>query len=145
MYISPLTKLALLPAPEAAGEADWPAEGLDIERIGGTSTCWIPFFAWIWALILAAAAAAAAAGSEGLRLAEAEAGLLEARASGLRLLRGSLTAGGDRDRRSNLDVRFGSGSFWSKRERLTARRSVSSISNIKTKTGKKERMHEGGL
>ena len=31
------------------------------ERIGGTSTCWMPFFAWICALILAAAAAAAAA------------------------------------------------------------------------------------
>ena len=79
---------------------------------------------------------AAAAGSEELRLAEAEAGLLEARASGLLLRRGSLTAGGDRERRSNLDVRFGSGSFWSKRERLTARRSVSSISNIKSKTRK---------
>src|SRR5690242_2663733 len=31
------------------------------ERMGGTSTCWMPFFAWICALILAAAAAAAAA------------------------------------------------------------------------------------
>jgi hypothetical protein len=57
MYISPLTKLALLPAPEPPGEADWLADGLKVERIGGTSTCWIPFFAWIWALILAAAAA----------------------------------------------------------------------------------------
>lgn len=27
------------------------------ERIGGTSTCWMPFFACSWALILAAAAA----------------------------------------------------------------------------------------
>lgn len=33
------------------------------ERIGGTSTCWMPFFAWICALILAAAAAAFAAAS----------------------------------------------------------------------------------
>jgi hypothetical protein len=32
-----------------------------------------------------------------------------------------------RARRSNLDVRFGSGSVWSKRERLAVRRSVSSI------------------
>jgi hypothetical protein len=57
MYISPFIVLALLPAPDAPGEADFPAAGLGVERIGGTSTCWIPFFAWIWALILAAAAA----------------------------------------------------------------------------------------
>lgn len=54
MYISPLTKLALFP--EAAGDSDFPP-GLRVERIGGTSTCWMPFFAWMLALILAAAAA----------------------------------------------------------------------------------------
>lgn len=36
-------------------------------------------------------------------------------------------AGGDRERRSNLEALRGSGSFWSKRERLAVRRSVSSI------------------
>ncbi len=69
-------------------------------------------------------------------LAEAGAGLPEFRPSGLLLRRGSLTAGGDRERLSNLDVRFGSGSFWSKRERLTARLSVSSILNIETRKSK---------
>jgi hypothetical protein len=81
---------------------------------------------------------AAAAGSAGLGFAEPGAGLSEVRPRGLLLRRDSLTAGGDRERRSNLDVRFGSGSFWSKRERLTARRSVSSILDIKTKIWKNE-------
>lgn len=36
-------------------------------------------------------------------------------------------AGGDRERRSNLEALRGSGSFWSKRERLAVRRSVSSM------------------
>jgi hypothetical protein len=54
MYISPLTKAALFP--EAPGDSDFPP-GLIMDRIGGTSTCWMPFFAWMLALILAAAAA----------------------------------------------------------------------------------------
>lgn len=40
----------------------------------------------------------------------------------------SLRAEGDRERRSNLEVFRGSGSFWSNRDRLAVRRSVSSIS-----------------
>jgi hypothetical protein len=56
MYISLFTKLALLPV-DPPGEADFAPEGLRVDRIGGTSTCWMPFFAWSWAFILAAAAA----------------------------------------------------------------------------------------
>jgi hypothetical protein len=85
------------------------------ERIGGTSTCWMPFFAWICALILAAAAAAAAAALflvvpavEGLSEASRAMGLRARCDSGSRL-------GGERERRSV-----------SKRER--AGRSVSSLS-----------------
>lgn len=49
-------------------------------------------------------------------------------AMGLRSLPGSERRdGGDRERRSNRDVLLGSGSVWSKRERFTVRRSVSSI------------------
>lgn len=39
----------------------------------------------------------------------------------------SLRAEGDRERRSNLEALRGSGSFWSKRDRLAVRRSVSSM------------------
>lgn len=39
----------------------------------------------------------------------------------------SLRAEGDRERRSNLDALRGSGSFWSKRDRLAVRRSESSM------------------
>lgn len=39
----------------------------------------------------------------------------------------SLRAEGDRERRSNLEVLRGSGSFWSKRDRLAVRRSESSM------------------
>lgn len=49
--------------PDFAGGEDAVAAGLAVERIGGTSTCWMPFLAWIDAFIRAAAAAAAAAGS----------------------------------------------------------------------------------
>jgi hypothetical protein len=85
------------------------------ERIGGTSTCWMPFFAWICALILAAAAAAAAAA---LFLVPAVDGLSEpSRATGLRARCDSDSRlEGDRERRSV-----------SKRERTG--RSVSSLSN----------------
>ena len=114
--------------------------------MGGTSTCWMPFLAWICAFILAAAAAigrisqcsqnmvfwrlpAAAAGSSGVFLADSEAGLPEARPTGLllRLESECLAGGGDRDRRSKREVRFGSGSVWSKRDRFALLRSVSSI------------------
>jgi hypothetical protein len=85
------------------------------ERIGGTSTCWMPFFAWICALILAAAAAAAAAALFLVR--PAADGLSDAsRATGLRARSASDSRlEGERERRSV-----------SKRER--AGRSVSSLS-----------------
>lgn len=74
----------------------------------------MPFFAWSCAFILAAAAAAAAAGSALF------AGLsVVPRAIGLRLRRLSdFLEDGERERRSKRDVRFGSGSVWSKRERF---------------------------
>jgi hypothetical protein len=74
---------------------------------------------------------AAAAGSEIIFLGVSGIGLPEVLGSGLllRLDSSSFTAGGDLERLSNLEVLFGSGSFWSKRDRFTARRSVSSISN----------------
>ena len=154
MYISPFIVLALLPAPDAPGEADFPAAGLSVDRIGGTSTCWIPFFAWIWALILAAAAAgnicqpnsqicnsifpghvpAAAAGSAPPFFAASGAGLSDALATGLLLRLDSVVgfrAGGERERLSNLETLFSSGSVWSKRERFAVRRSVSSMLTTK--------------
>lgn len=89
-------------------------------RIGGTSTCWIPFFAWICALILAAAAAAAAAASVTLAFfCSALEGLSEApRPIGLRVRResGSLLEG-DRERRSKRERGGRSDSSLSKRER----------------------------
>src|SRR5687768_619170 len=39
--------------------------------------------------------------------------------------------GGDLERRSNLEARFGSGSVWSKRERFAVRRSESSIAQCR--------------
>ena len=68
---------------------------------------------------------AAAAGSEGLFTPSV--GLLDA--IGLLLRRESLClVVGERERRSNLEVRFGSGSVWSKRDRFVERRSSSAIS-----------------
>lgn len=77
----------------------------------------MPFLAWICALMRAAAAAAAAAGST-FDL-SAEAGLLAVALSGLRLrLTSDSLVDGERERRSNLEARLGSGSVLSKRERL---------------------------
>lgn len=71
---------------------------------------------------------AAAAGSIPAGLEDSLAGLSEALPTGLLLRRGSdFLAGGERERRSNLDCLFGSGSVWSKRDRFAVRRSVSSI------------------
>jgi hypothetical protein len=70
----------------------------------------------------------AAAGSRAPDFGVSTLGLPEPLASGLLLRRGSdLLAGGERERRSNLDALFGSGSVWSKRERFAVRRSVSSM------------------
>ena len=117
-------------------------------RMGGTSTCCMPFFACIEALILAAAAAvkrsvthltaeiisgdslpAAAAGSRPGVLLSSRPGLKdELLAKGLRLL---LTSGclpeGERERRSKREERLTSGSVWSKRDRLDVRRSSSAM------------------
>jgi hypothetical protein len=89
----------------------------------------MPFFAWSWALILAAAAAvkmlawsstvrrhyspAAAAGSRPAFFAESGAGLPDPLPRGLLLRLDSdlATEGGDLLRLSNLEARFGSGSF----------------------------------
>lgn len=101
------------------------------ERMGGTSTCWMPFFAWICALILAAAAAAAAAfaltaAAAGLSVpappapAPAPASIEPSRAIGLRSRCASDSRrDGERDRRSvsKRDRLGGSGSSLSKRER----------------------------
>lgn len=58
-------------------------------------------------------------------------GLSEALPIGLLLRLGSdFLAWGERERRSNLEALFGSGSVWSKRERFAVRRSVSSILGI---------------
>lgn len=74
---------------------------------------------------------AAAAASAGSLFAASGGALSEVLGSGLLLRRLScLTAGGERERLSNLEARFGSGSFWSKRERFEARLSVSSIFSI---------------
>jgi hypothetical protein len=83
-------------------------------RIGGTSTCCGAFFWLSCALIRAAASAAAAAASLFGPVAST---LL---ATGLRLRAApSLSRwAGERERRSNLLRRGGSGSAWSKRERL---------------------------
>jgi len=149
MYMSPLILLVL--EPEIPGDADL-AVGLatycvlgaailsrrcctdpwriyHTVRIGGTSTCWIPFLAWMEALILAAAAAvarvssliqkdrridlpAAAAGSkEGFFPSPAPDVFCESRGSGLRLrLVSECRLVGERERRSNRDDRFASGS-----------------------------------
>jgi hypothetical protein len=79
---------------------------------------------WKWRAKFSPAAAAGSCPSFlGAGLSEAlDMGLL------LRLVSG-LLAGGDLERRSNLEVLLGSGSFWSKRERFAVRRSVSSIFN----------------
>lgn len=70
---------------------------------------------------------AAAAGSAELLFASG-AGLAEGFSRGLLLRRDSgLTAGGERDRLSNLEGLLCSGSFWSNRERFAVRLSVSSI------------------
>ncbi len=145
MYISPL--IVPVPAPAAA-----PLSATELERTGGTSTCWMPLRAWSWALIRAAAAAknlrltnhdsrdhdtragaregslpAAAAGSTGgdLESVGASRGLERGLRSRSRPESG-LRAGGERERRSNRERR-GSGSVWSKRDRFVLRRSESSI------------------
>lgn len=80
-------------------------------RMGGTSTCWMPFFACSCALIFAAAAAAAAAALLGVDGLLSDLGLRDAFARGLRLLRESVfLSAGDRDLRSNLEGLRGSGS-----------------------------------
>lgn len=82
--------------------------------MGGTSTCWMPFFAVMDALILAAAAAAAAAASF---LLSPLAGLSTLFATGLRSRPGSeLLRLGDADLLSKRDLR--AGSAWSKRDLL---------------------------
>lgn len=74
---------------------------------------------------------AAAAGSTVLDFGVSVLGLSEVLPRGLLLRLGSdFLAGGERERRSNLDALFGSGSVWSKRERFAVRRSVSSILGI---------------
>jgi hypothetical protein len=71
---------------------------------------------------------AAAAGSTPPDFGVSPPGLSEALPRGLLLRLGSdFLAGGERERRSNLEALFGSGSVWSKRERFAVRRSVSSI------------------
>lgn len=162
MYISPLMLLVL--EPDAPGDAAF-AVGLaacnrDVsrgsiyscslrltDRIGGTSTCCIPFLACMEALILAAAAAiegewmctranfslsyspAAAAGSgaafffssvPGLRTRSLTMGLLLCRVSEVLLV-------GERERLSKREERLTSGSVWSKRERFAVLRSSSAM------------------
>ena len=83
-------------------------------RMGGTSTCCGAFFWLSWALIRAAASAAAAAAS----LLGAVASTLLATGLRLRAAPAPSHRAGERERRSNLLRRGGSGSAWSKRERL---------------------------
>lgn len=83
-------------------------------RIGGTSTCCGAFFWLRWALIRAAASAAAAAAS----LLGPDPSTLFATGLRLRVAPSLSRLGGERERRSNLLRRGGSGSAWSKRERL---------------------------
>lgn len=71
---------------------------------------------------------AAAAGSDGL-LTPSATGLnvlFDAKGLLLRRLSGCILDG-ERERRSNLEARFGSGSVWSKRDRLVDRRSSSAM------------------
>jgi hypothetical protein len=72
---------------------------------------------------------AAAAGSTTSFFGESVIGLPKGLPSGLllRLVSGCLAGGGDLERRSNREERFGSGSVWSKRERFAVLLSVSSI------------------
>jgi len=113
--MSPSTLAMLLPAEGVVGFAT--GAGLLEVLIGGTSICWMPLRASIWALILAAAAAAAAAASTGVFGLPSVTGLCFA--SGLRLLLDSeFLATGERDLRSNREFFRGSGSVWSKRDRL---------------------------
>jgi hypothetical protein len=83
-------------------------------RMGGTSTCCGAFFWLSWALIRAAASAAAAAAS----LLGPDPSTLFATGLRLRVARSLSRCDGERERRSNLLRRGGSGSAWSKRERL---------------------------
>lgn len=113
--MSPSTLDTLLPAEGVEGFAT--GAGLLEVLMGGTSTCWMPLRASIWALIFAAAAAAAAAASTGVLGLPSVAGLCLAR--GLRLLLESeFLATGERDLRSKREFFRGSGSVWSKRDRL---------------------------
>lgn len=85
---------------------------------------------WARCLFLRRALPAAAAGSMG-DLVAGEPSVSRSLDNGLlsRADESSLRAGGDRERRSNLETFRGSGSFWSKRDRLAVRRSVSSMSS----------------
>ena len=87
-----------------------PALGMDVKRtepIGGTSTCCIPFFALIEALIFAAAAAAAAAAFTSLP--PMLSAPFDSIGTGLRLLPASPSPlAGERERRSKRDFRAGS-------------------------------------
>jgi hypothetical protein len=76
----------------------------------------MPFFALIEALIFAAAAAAAAAAA--LFLSALPGGSLLVKGLRDRCDSESLRAAGERDLRSKRDLRAGSGSVWSKRDRL---------------------------
>ena len=163
MYMSPLMLLVL--DPDGPGDAVF-AVGLATydrsvshgtshgcciprltDRIGGTSTCCIPFLACMEALILAAAAAiqgelicrpasisldcspAAAAGSRAAFFFSSVPGLrTRSLAMGLRLRRVSeLLPVGERERLSNREERLTSGSVWSKRERFAVLRSSSAM------------------
>lgn len=57
MYMSPLT-VPMVPVSIAVlGVGGLTSAGLPVDRIGGTSTCWIPFLACIWAWMRDATAA----------------------------------------------------------------------------------------
>lgn len=73
--------------------------------------------------------AAAAGSADPDFLAESVAGLPGSRLNGLRVRVSDRRDGGDRERRSNRDGRRGSGSVWSKRERL-GRRSSSAMASF---------------
>lgn len=117
--MSPSSLLVLLPAEGVLGAADDEGAGLLELLMGGTSTCWMPLRASIWALIFAAAAAAAAAGSAGVLDLVSDDGLRADLDRGLRLRRDSDSrslATGERDLRSKREFLRGSGSVWSNRD-----------------------------
>lgn len=106
--------------------------GIDLRSSGSLKECQPDSRIRYMVLQNIPAAAAASAGSlfgaSGRGLSEALELSSRGLAIGLLLRRLSVfAAGGERERLSNLEVRFGSGSFWSNRERFEARLSVSSI------------------